>query len=189
MYKQVFQRLWKLLINPAQAWKTIQSEPIEPRLHLSGFFYPLVGLAALMAFLHPFLIGDEIFKEMLSDGIRKGLLVFVSTVFGLLLSARILDAVYARWFGWTGQLRKAEVLAAYALAPVLAVNVLTELMTELFFLKIIYLYIFVIIWEASTHFYAVLPEQQGKFTALSGGVVLIVPIILEKWIKLFLPGL
>ena len=66
---------------------------------------------------------------------------------------------------------------------------LTELMTELFFLKIIYLYIFVIIWEASTHFYAVLPEQQGKFTALSGGVVLIVPIILEKLIKLFLPGL
>ena len=189
MSKSLFLRLWLLISSPSKAWKAISEEPLENKPYLSGFFYPLVGLVSLTAFLNPFISGDQVFKEKLTDGIQQFIITFGSAFFGFFIAARLLDWIFVRWFDQPKHRDKAEVLTAYALSPVLAVSIITRLVSDFFFLKIFFLYIFIIIWEASSGFYQIDEKKQGAFTGISGLIILITPIILEIALRFILPGL
>lgn len=189
MNKSLFIRLWMLLSAPQKAWKAITEEPLENKPYLSGFFYPLLGLSSLTAFINPFLSGDLAFKESLSEGIMSFVVTFSSAFFGLFIAARILDWVFMRWFNQPKGIEKAEILTAYALSPVLAVSIITRLISEFFFLKIFFLFIFIIIWEASSSFYQIEEKKQGAFTGIAGLIILVTPVLLEIALKLVLPGL
>jgi len=189
MYKKLVIRLWQFLRFPANAWKMVSEETDTNKTFLSEFFYPLIGLAALTAFVSAFIDGDLTFREKLTEGIQLFVVSFGSAFIGLFMSAKILDWMYVRWFEQPSDYTKAQVLTVYALAPVLAVSILTRLISELFFLKILFLYAFVIIWEAGTQYYTIDTKKQGTFTAVSGIVILFAPLLVEYLLKLMLPGL
>jgi len=182
-------RLWLLLSSPSKAWKAISEEPFENKPYLSGFFYPFVGLASLTAFINPFLSGDLALREKLTEGILQFIIAFCSAFFGLFIASKLLDWIFVRWYDQPEGKEKAEVLTAYALSPVLAVSIITRLISDFFFLKIFFLYIFIIIWEATSGFYQIDEKKQGTFTGISGLVILVTPVILEIALKFLLPGL
>jgi len=177
------------LISPAKAWKVLSEEPYENKPYLSGFFYPLVGLASLTAFINPFISSDLAMKEKLTEGIQMFIVTFGSAFFGFFIAARLLDWIFVRWFDQPGGKEKAEVFTAYASAPVLAISIITRLVSEFFFLKIFFLYIFIIIWEAATSLYSIDEKKQGSFTGIAGLIILVSPVILEIILKFLLPGL
>jgi len=189
MYKTLFQRLWILLSFPAKAWKIVAEESYENKPYLSGFFYPLVGLASLTAFINPFISSDLAIREKLTEGIQMFIVSFGSAFFGFFIASRLLDWVFVRWFAQSPGREKAEVLTAYASAPVLAISIITRLVSEFFFLKIFFLYIFIIIWEASSSLYSIDEKKQGNFTGIAGLVILVSPVLLEIALKFLLPGL
>lgn len=149
----------------------------------------MAGMAALTAFISAFFDGDLTFKQQLSEGIQLFILSFGSILLGLFLAAWVLDKLFVRLFGLLSDYKKAEILVVYTLTPVLVVSILTRLFSELWFLKALFLYVFVIAWEAATHFYAVHPKQQGYFTLYCGAVVLLAPQLVEFILVRLLPGL
>jgi hypothetical protein len=189
MFKTLFTRLWLLLSSPSKAWKIVSEEPFDKKNYLSGFFYPLVGLASFTAFINPFISGDLSYREKLTEGLQMFIMAFGSAILGFFIAARLLDRIYIRWYGQPSGKEKAEVLTAYASAPVLAISIITRLISEFFFLKIAFLYIFVIIWEASSGLYSIDEKKQGTFTGITGFLILVIPVLLEIAFKLFLPGL
>lgn len=189
MYKNLFIHLWHVVRYPATIWKEAVDSTDAQKKHLSDFFYPLVGLASFAAFISCFFDGDLAFKQQLSQGIQQFIVSFGSLFAGLFLSAKLLDVAFVRWFGQASRPNKAELLTVYAQAPVLAVSVLTSLIPELFFLKLLFLYVFAIVWEAAIHYYDIPPASQGRFTLLAGAVILISPQLIEFVLKLLLPGL
>jgi hypothetical protein len=187
MNKTLFVQWWNWLIAPALSWEQVKQE--ADKSYLRDFFYPLVGLASLAAFFHPFLENDLPFRVQLSEGIQLFLVAFASAFGGMFLAARLLSKLFYSRYGQSMDDRKSEMLAVYAASPILAVNILTRLVQELFFFKILYLYTFVIVWEASTHFYAIDRKNQTSFTLLAGGLIILAPLLLEGLLKNLLPGL
>jgi hypothetical protein len=161
----------------------------DKKTYQTEYFYPLAGMAALTAFISAFFDGDLTFKQQLSEGIQLFILSFGSILLGLFLAAWVLDKLFVRLFGLLSDYKKAEILVVYTLTPVLVVSILTRLFSELWFLKALFLYVFVIAWEAATHFYAVHPKQQGYFTLYCGAVVLLAPQLIEFILVRLLPGL
>lgn len=189
MNKSLFSRLWLVLTSPQKAWKVISDEGTDDKNYLSSYFYPLIGLTSLTAFISPFIFNDATFKDNLTTGMMSFAVAFSSVFFGYYASARVLERIYIKVFNIDQGLSKVEILTAYSLSPVLAVSIITRLVSEFFFLKIIFLYIFILIWESTTHFYNVDEKKQGLFTAISGLVILILPEVIEFILKLVLPGL
>jgi len=184
---KLFERLWNWLSSPAQCWQQVKQEP--DKSYLNDYFYPLVGLASLAAFFHPF-IGDDLpVRIHVAEGIELFLIAFAAAFGGMFLAARLLSRLFSARFGQPMDDRKSEMLAVYASTPMLAVNILTRLVQELFFLNILYLYTFVIVWEAATHFYAIDRKKQTSFTLLAGGLIILAPLVLEWLLKFLLPGL
>ena len=189
MYRQLFQRLWQVLRFPAPFWASVAEVGDDKKTYQTEYFYPLAGMAALTAFISAFFDGDLTFKQQLTEGVQLFVLSFGSVFLGLFLSAWILDKLFVRFIGTPADYKKAEILVAYTLTPVLVVSILTRLFSELWFLKVLFLYVFVIAWEAATHFYKVQPKQQGYFTLYCGAVVLLAPQLIEFVLLRLLPGL
>lgn len=189
MYKNLFILLWRIIRFPADVWKEIAETPETKKSYLSDFFYPLVGLASFAAFISCFFDGDLLFKQQLTQAIQLFVVSFAALFGGFFLSSRVLNWAFVRWFGLPSRLDKAEMLTVYAQAPVLAVSVLTQLIAELFFLKLLFLYVFAIVWEAAINYYEIPPKLQGRFTLLAGAVILVSPQLIEIFLKLMLPGL
>lgn len=191
MYKNLFVRVWELLLTPSKTWDNIAQDSEDDKKYLSGYFYPLIGLAAFTAFLNPFISGYEEldFRATLIIGIQKFLVSFASVFFGFFVSVKALDYSFVRWFDLPSNNRKAEVLTAYASTPILVVSILTRLLSDFFFMKIFFVYIVVLVWEASIHFYSIEEVKRGKFTATACFIIVALPILIEKIFLLLLPGI
>lgn len=193
MYKNLFKRVWEILTSPSRTWDKISqnSESENDKKYLTSYFYPLIGLAALTAFINPFIKGYEEldFRATLLVGIQFFIVSFASGFLGFFITAKALNYSFVRWFGVSPDKRKSEMLTAYASTPVLAVSILTHLLSDFFFMKILFIYVIVLVWEATTHFYSLEEPKRGKFTALASVSILALPIIVEKIFLVLLPGL
>jgi hypothetical protein len=191
MYKFLFKRVWGILVSPSKSWDKIAQDPEDRKRYLSYYFYPLITLAAITAFLNPFINGYENleFRALSVVGLRFFVVSFASGFLGFFLTAKILDYSFVRWFGMESNSRKAEMLTAYASTPVLVVSILTRLLSDFFFMKFLFFYVIVLVWESTTHFYSVEENKQSKFTALASIAILAVPYIVEHIFLFILPGL
>ena len=191
MYRNLFNRTWNFLVTPSKTWDEIALETEADKKYLYNYFYPLIGLAAITAFLNPFIMRyDELgLSSVLSVGIQSFIVSFASSFFGLFISAKVLNYYSVRWFGMNSDVHKAEMLTAYASTPVLVVSILTRLLSDFFFMKIFFFYVIVLVWEATSHFYSIEEQKRGKFTALAFIVILVAPILIERLFIFFLPGL
>lgn len=191
MYKNLFVRAWEILFSPSKTWDKIARESEDDKKYLTNFFYPFLGLVAFTAFLNPFISGNEDldFMSTLSIGMQYFIMSFASGFFGFFIAAKALNYCFIRWFGIPADTRKAEKLTAYSLTPVLVVSIMTRLLSDFFFMKILFVYIVILVWEASAHFYSVEEKTRGKFTLLSCITILAVPFIVEKIFIFLLPGL
>lgn len=191
MYRNLFSCVWNILVTPSKTWDEIALENEADKKYLNNYFYPLIGLVAITAFLNPFIMRYEElgFSSTLSVGIQFFIVSFVSSFFGLFVSSKALDYCSVRWFGMASDVHKAEMLTAYASTPVLVTNILTNLVSDFFFMKIFFFYVIVLVWEATTHFYSVEEQKRGKYTALAFIFILVTPILFKRIFLFFLPGL
>jgi len=191
MYKNLFERIWGILVSPSKTWDTIAQDPDDKKKYLTSYFYPLITLVAVTAFLNPFIKGYEEleWKAILLVGLRFFIVSFVSSLLGFFLTAKVLNYSFVRWFGLKSDGRKSEILTAYASTPVLVVSILTRLLSDFFFMKLLFFYVIVLVWEASTHFYSIEESKQSKFTTLATISILALPYGVEQLFLFLLPGL
>lgn len=180
-----------MLVSPSKTWEIIASSTEGEKRHLTDYFYPLIGLVAFTAFLNPFIKGHEQldFRGTLAAGVQFFVVSFASGFFGFFVAARLLNTGLVRWFGQTSDKNKAEVLTVYASTPVLVVSILTRLLSDFFFMKVLFFYVVVLVWDATKHFYSLEESKRGRFTALGSIIILSAPMVVEKVLFILLPGL
>jgi len=191
MFNNLFCRVWEILTSPSKTWDKIAQESEEDKRYLTRYFYPLICLVAFTAFLNPFLSGYEALetKAILLIGIQYFIVSFVSSFLGFFLTAKMLDYGFVRWFDQPSDIRKVEMLVAYTSTPVLVVSILTRLLSDFFFMKLLFFYVIVLAWEATARFYSVEESKRGKLTALASVCILATPYLVEKIFLIILPGL
>ena len=187
----LFKRVWEILVAPSKTWDSISQNSEDKKKYLTRYFYPLIVAVAFTAFLNPFIKGyeDLEFKDILLVGLRFFIVSLASGVLGFFLTAKVLDYSFVRWFHMKSDRRRAQMLTAFASTPVLVISILTKLISDFFFMNILFFYVVVLVWEASTHFYSVEESKQGRFTTLVCVAILALPLIVEKIFLIILPGL
>ncbi|HLW08510.1 MAG TPA: hypothetical protein VKY45_13215 [Marinilabiliaceae bacterium] len=103
LYKNLFVRFWRLLIQPAKEWASIKSEDKSFNEVLSDFALPLMGLSTVATFVG-FVINHQGFNAELS--MKHATLVFVSLFGGLYLVFFIMGLILS-----IKGLRRREVMA------------------------------------------------------------------------------
>ena len=189
MNKAFFRRIWRIVTSPAVAWKEITTETAENKPYLSAYFYPLLALVGMAAFLSSFVHGQESFRIELGEGIRLFIRVFAAFFASYFFSSFVLDRLFVRLLGLAPDKIKTEKLCVYSLTPVLLVRFFTFLVKDLFFLYIFVVYTVYVVWEASGGLYEMPAKQRGRFTALTSLVIILSPVLIELILTKLLPGL
>lgn len=189
MNKAFFRRIWRIITTPAAAWKEITADTAENKPYLSAYFYPLLALVGLAAFLSPFVHFQEVFRVELGLGIQSFIRIFAAFFASYFLSSFVLDRLFVRWLGLAPDKIKVEKLCVYSLTPLLLVRFFTFLVKDFFFLYIFVVYTVYIVWEASGGLYEMPGRQRGRFTALTSVVITLSPVLIEFILIKLLPGL
>ena len=77
----------------------------------------------------------------------------------------------------------------YSSSLMFALNIVLQLLPEFFFLQVFVLYTFYIVWEGAISYMKVEEAERMKFTFISTVIILFTPVVIEKLMGMFMPGL
>ncbi|MFB6317031.1 Yip1 family protein [Saccharicrinis sp. FJH54] len=183
-YKTLFNRLKNLIISPSAEWKEIDKEELSGLNAVHQFALPLIALSAIAAF-----IGTAIYLEgfNVEESLKKALLVFVSLFSSIYVS---MGAIYFLMpkFNLSQDRNKVFRFVAYASAVIFAIKFITELIPELFFLKILNLYTAFIVWEGVTPIFEVNEKDKASFVVFCSFVIIAGNYAVFSLLRILMPG-
>lgn len=114
----VVERAKRIILKPKEEWNVIYQESSSVISLVIIYLIPLAIIPAIAAFIGYGVIGVNIFGPSLSLGFWQAIVTFFSTIFGVYISAYIIDNL-APNFGSTKDFGKAFQLVVYSFTPVL----------------------------------------------------------------------
>ncbi len=187
MYKDIFKCVIALISQPIKAWKELSEEQHEDNeKFFTNYFYPLIALVAIAAFLGIMFTRKEFDVELALKSSVKSL---VSALGGFFLGAYILNEFWNSVFKREKDVRLCQRFVGYASSLQFVLAVVLALLPEFFFLKIFVLYTVYIIWEGAAPYMQVADNERMKFVAISSALVLLTPYIIEIILVMLMPGL
>ena len=114
----IVDRAKNIILKPKDEWTIIDQEDTSATSLVVGYLIPLALIPAIAAFIGYGVIGMSIFGPSLSWGIKQAIVVFLSTIIGVYISAYIIN-ILAPNFGSNKDFRKALQLVVYSYTPVL----------------------------------------------------------------------
>ena len=181
-YQQLFKRAFNLIRHTRKEWQSIVDEEKNSESVINNFVLPMVGLCALTAFLGILFQGKG-FEKALVSAIRS----LGKTFGGVYLSFFILQES-AKYFGLERNKVRFLQLTGYSFVIIFVIDLIVNLIPELFFLPILKLYIFYIVWEASELILKIKEEKRSQFVISASLLILISSYIIERVLLIFLPG-
>ena len=111
-------RAKNIILKPKEEWPVIDQETTSVASLIVTYLIPFALIPAVAAFIGNGIIGTSFFGPILSYGIKMGIISFVATIIGVLISAYIIDML-APNFGATKDFNKSMQLVVYSYTPVL----------------------------------------------------------------------
>jgi len=142
--EQIFQRFWKVIVNPAEAWTEIAERPNTVLALIAVFILPLVGLATFLG-----LDGYKIDSEI--TGIpweQIAVVSALSTIISLFLGAWLIHLLAPRYKSESNFIAVFN-LIVYSFLPVMLSKVVASLHPRLALLIWTGLYAIVLFWKGS----------------------------------------
>ena len=177
-YKELFQRLFALIISPKKAWVEISTE--SPRRDVMGsFVYPLIALCGLAV----------LFGKLLYTGMER--MTFhtaamdicgycVALIGGFFLAAWLLDLLRQKLLAHQPDMAGSQHFVGYAMGTIFMANILVELLTSIFIIKwILQFYVLYIVWEGSEVLFGISEEKRLTFTIIASVAVVFSPEIIN----------
>ena len=179
MLKDIFQRIFLLITQPAKTWALLAEENEEVDKLFSKYLYPIFGLIALTAFLGA-LISNQSMEIALVITIRE----FVSFFAGFYLASFALNELTSRMFK-RHSLKHCQHFTAYSSSLIYTIAIADSLFGGLGLLYFFLPYTVYMIWEGAAPFMQVSEDKIIKFTIIASFVML-VPYMLAAIINRFM---
>lgn len=178
-YKVVLLRLKNMVLSPAKEWEEIKSGVTNNTDSINFFAIPIIGLLALASFLGVLLNNQGInFQYALVEAI----VTFTSAYFSIYVAAFAIGELSST-LGIAKDRQQIMKFLPYAYSAYYIIVLVTELIPELFFIKILVLYSFYLVWEQSSVIYAIAENDRVKFTVIYTLILLIIPGVLGWFMK------
>lgn len=186
MIKNILEILILLLVQPAKAWKIIKDRTETHEEFLSHFIYPLLGIAALCAFVGKLLGNGE---SNIQNSLKSATVVLTSLFAGYHLASFLVKQASTRWFKLEGDIKYYQRFVGYSMGITFVINAFLELMPDLFFIRIANLAVFYIMWSAVEIFVEIEESKRVRFASMATVFILISPLIIEKILFVLMPGI
>lgn len=181
-YKDLFKRTYQLIISSRTEWEKITSSEDTSSKVINDFVLPLAGLCSLSAFLGIIFINAEFERALVAAIISLG-----KSFGGVYLSFFVLQET-AKYFDLKRNKTRYMQLVGYSYVIIFIVDIIVNLIPELFFLNFLKLYIFYIIWEGVDFCTKISEEKRIKLVIGTTILILASSLIIEKLLFKFMPG-
>ena len=186
MVKTIINTLLLLVMQPANAWKTIAERKETHEEFLSHFLYPLIGVCTLSAFLGELFGSGE---SNLQNALKEATAVFTSLFAGYYLASFAIKQIASRWFSLEADIKYFQRYIGYAKAIIFVINSVLKLKPNYFFIEIGELYVFFIVWESVTNFIQIDEKKKVTFSSIATAFIVLSPMIIEKMLYALMPGM
>lgn len=182
-YKKLYKRTVEILRHPRKEWDSIKTNETDNNTVINDFVLPMVGLCAVSAFLGILFQGINFEKALVSVIISLGKLLG-----GVYFSFFVLQES-AIYFGLQRNKKNFMQMAGYGFVVVFVVDIVVNLIPELFFLPILELYTFYLMGEAIDVFTQIDEKKRTSYIIFSSLVIIASPHIIEFILnKVLMPG-
>lgn len=174
------------MMSTQVTWEAIRDKKCDDNAVRRTFTYPWILICALTTFIFKTIYADE-------KGLETGFLLFVVSMVSFLGAFFVTRKIAFSLLNKEGQhsfeKEKEEKLVAYSFAVIYVIDVVTNIIPSLFFLKILNVYSAYIVWEGSHILLGMNDDERGRFVLIIGISVIFLPGILSGIIHLMLPVL
>lgn len=181
-YNQLFNRTKNILRTPRGEWEKIRESETNSSQVLNDFILPMAGLCALAAFLGLIFQGAGFEKALVSVIISLG-----KTFGGVYFSFFVLQES-AKYFALERSKLAFMQIAGYSYVVIFVVDIVANLIPELFFLNFLKLYIFYVVWEAVEIVVQVADKKRTSYVIFVSLLILLSSLIIERVLLIFMPG-
>ena len=181
-YKELFNRTKNILSAPRTEWANIKAGETNSAQVINDFVLPMAGLCALSAFLGILFQGAGFEKALVSVIISLG-----KTFGGFYFSFFVLQET-AKYFGLKRSKKTFMQMAGYSFVVIFVVDIIANLIPELFFLNFLKIYIFYIVWEAVEILVQIEEKKRAAYVISVSLLILLSSLIIENVLLLFMPG-
>lgn len=173
-YKQLYNRTKNILRAPRAEWAKIKAEEINSSQVINDFILPMAGLCALSSFLGILFQSAGFEKALVSVIISLG-----KTFGGVYFTFFILQET-AKYFGLKRNKTAFMQIAGYSFVVIFVVDIVANLIPELFFLNFLKIYIFYIVWEAVEIIVQVDEKKRTAYVIFVSILVLLSSFVIEQ---------
>ncbi len=182
-YKKLYQRTVGILRRPRKEWEKIKANEPDSRTVINDFVLPMTGFCALSAFLGIMFQGIDFEKALVSV-----IISLAKSIGGVYFSFFMLQES-ASYFGLQRNKTDFMKMAGYGFVVIFVVDIVVNLIPELFFLPILELYTFFLIGEAIDTFTHIEEKKRTGYILFATLIIIISPHVIEFILnKVLMPG-
>jgi hypothetical protein len=180
MFRKIFQRIYFIIIQPAKEWRKLGEEKITYERFLAVYFYPLLGMLTLAAF-----VGSMLSTRAIELALKVSIQEVVAYFSGFYLAVFLLKEIINRKFT-TANVKRASCFIVYASSLIYMIGLVISLFGQGF--QVIYLllpYTVYIIWEGARVYMGVREDQQIGFS-IAASLIVLIPYLIRYFIDKFM---
>lgn len=175
-YKAVLLRVKNMVLAPGKEWEDVKSNVANSSEAISNYAIPVIGLLSLASFLGVIINNQGVnFQYALVEGI----VTFCGAYFSIYVAGFILGELNET-LSIDKDKKAIMKYLPFAYSAFYLIIFITELIPELFFLKILILYTVYLVWEQAAVVFNFEENQRVKYTVIYSFVILAVPALLFK---------
>lgn len=176
-YKELFDRIMKLITTPAKAWEEICNETNRQKV-MGSFVYPLIGLCGLSVFIGTF-IGNTTGASAFQIAMTRCCATFVSLFGGFFLAAYLSDLVGRNMLKREEDIEQNRQFVGYSMVVIFVLDIISGLFSISILHWILQFYTAFVVYEGARTFMKVNEVYLTRYALIVSVLVLICPAIIS----------
>lgn len=165
----------QLLLSPGNGWEDISHSGDDPKMLISVGLYPILGLAAITAFVQFFYNSDLDLITLLQCAIA----IFVKFFVTYFIATSVFSSILRCWVEGEPNEKKYTTVIIYIIAIMSLITILQNcLPIELSLMYFLYVYVALVIWK-STRYLAIKDKYVLHFMIMAIASIILPPFIIS----------
>lgn len=193
MVKQIFVRIFDLIVHPQETWETIKTENVDGNVLRNKFYFPLIIMmiiCATIGSISSFIFEIEAdFVTLFLESIKNAVVFFIAYFLGFFVVTLIFNELLASpFFYMERDLDKCFTLFAYSSSLMWCIKALVLLFPNMLFLYLLNFYAIYLIWTGAVVIFDNLQKEMTvKFTLIALLLLYCIPLGIENIMLKLMP--